>query len=41
MKILSIEDDDALIALLTKSLSAQNHIVDAIKIDLDYLWKFS
>lgn len=31
MKILLIEDDDALIALLTKSLSAQNHIVDAVK----------
>jgi DNA-binding response OmpR family regulator/HPt (histidine-containing phosphotransfer) domain-containing protein len=31
MKILLIEDDDALITLLTKSLSSQHHIVDAVK----------
>ena len=31
MKILLVEDDDALIALLTKRLSTQHHIVDAVK----------
>jgi DNA-binding response OmpR family regulator len=30
MKILLIEDDDALIALLTRSLKSQHHIVDAV-----------
>jgi DNA-binding response OmpR family regulator len=31
MKILLIEDDDAIIALLTRSLNTQNHIVDTVK----------
>jgi DNA-binding response OmpR family regulator/HPt (histidine-containing phosphotransfer) domain-containing protein len=31
MKILLVEDDDASISLLTRSLNAQHHIVDAVK----------
>lgn len=31
MKILLVEDDEALLAVLTKSLTAQNYVVDAVK----------
>jgi DNA-binding response OmpR family regulator len=40
MKILLIEDDDALIALLTRSLSSQHHIVDAVK-DGEMGWTYA
>lgn len=40
MKILLIEDDDALIALLTRTLSAQHHIVDAVK-DGEMGWTYA
>ncbi len=40
MKILLIEDDDAIIALLTRSLNTQNHIVDAVK-DGDLGWTYA
>jgi DNA-binding response OmpR family regulator/HPt (histidine-containing phosphotransfer) domain-containing protein len=40
MKILLIEDDDALITLLTKSLSSQHHIVDAVK-DGEMGWTYA
>ncbi len=40
MKILLIEDDDASIALLTRSLNAQHHIVDAVK-DGEMGWTYA
>lgn len=40
MKILSIETDDALISLLTRTLSAQHHIVDAVK-DGEMGWTYA
>jgi DNA-binding response OmpR family regulator len=40
MKILLIEDDDSLITLLTKSLNAQHHIVDAVK-DGEMGWTYA
>ncbi len=40
MKILLIEDDDALIALLTRSLSSQHHIVDVVK-DGEMGWTYA
>jgi DNA-binding response OmpR family regulator len=40
MKILLIEEDDALIALLTRSLSSQHHIVDAVK-DGEMGWTYA
>jgi DNA-binding response OmpR family regulator/HPt (histidine-containing phosphotransfer) domain-containing protein len=40
MKILLIEDDDALINLLTRSLSDQHHIVDAVK-DGEMGWTYA
>jgi DNA-binding response OmpR family regulator/HPt (histidine-containing phosphotransfer) domain-containing protein len=40
MKILLIEDDDAIIALLTRSLNAQHHIVDAVK-DGEVGWTYA
>jgi DNA-binding response OmpR family regulator/HPt (histidine-containing phosphotransfer) domain-containing protein len=40
MKILLIEDDDAIITLLTRSLSAQHHIVDAVK-DGEMGWTYA
>jgi DNA-binding response OmpR family regulator len=40
MKILLIEDDDALIALLTRSLSSQHHIIDAVK-DGELGWTYA
>jgi DNA-binding response OmpR family regulator len=40
MKILLVEDDDASIALLTRSLSAQHHIVDAVK-DGEMGWTYA
>jgi DNA-binding response OmpR family regulator len=40
MKILLIEDDDALIALLTRSLGSQRHIVDAVK-DGELGWTYA
>jgi DNA-binding response OmpR family regulator len=40
MKILLIEDDDALITLLTRSLSSQHHIVDAVK-DGEMGWTYA
>ncbi len=40
MKILLIEDDDALIAILTRSLSSQHHIVDAVK-DGEMGWTYA
>lgn len=40
MKILLIEDDDSLIALLTRSLSSQHHIVDAVK-DGEMGWTYA
>jgi DNA-binding response OmpR family regulator len=40
MKILLIEDDDALITLLTRSLIAQHHIVDAVK-DGEMGWTYA
>jgi DNA-binding response OmpR family regulator len=40
MKILLIEDDDAIIALLTRSLKAQHHIVDAVK-DGEMGWTYA
>jgi DNA-binding response OmpR family regulator/HPt (histidine-containing phosphotransfer) domain-containing protein len=40
MKILLIEDDDALITLLTRSLSSQHHIVDAVK-DGEIGWTYA
>ncbi len=40
MKILLIEDDYALITLLTRSLSAQHHIVDAVK-DGEMGWTYA
>ncbi|WP_310427830.1 response regulator [Chamaesiphon sp. VAR_48_metabat_135_sub] len=40
MKILLIEDDDTLIALLTRSLSSQHHIVDAVK-DGEMGWTYA
>jgi DNA-binding response OmpR family regulator len=40
MKILLIEDDDALIALLTRSLNAQHHIVDVVK-DGEMGWTYA
>jgi DNA-binding response OmpR family regulator len=40
MKILLIEDDDALITLLSRSLSSQHHIVDAVK-DGEMGWTYA
>ncbi len=40
MKILLIEDDDALIALLTRSLNSQHYIVDAVK-DGEMGWTYA
>jgi DNA-binding response OmpR family regulator/HPt (histidine-containing phosphotransfer) domain-containing protein len=40
MKILLIEDDDAIITLLTRSLSDQHHIVDAVK-DGEMGWTYA
>jgi DNA-binding response OmpR family regulator/HPt (histidine-containing phosphotransfer) domain-containing protein len=40
MKILLIEDDDASIAILTRSLNAQHHIVDAVK-DGEMGWTYA
>jgi DNA-binding response OmpR family regulator/HPt (histidine-containing phosphotransfer) domain-containing protein len=40
MKILLIEDDDALIALLTRSLNTQHHIVDVVK-DGEMGWTYA
>ncbi len=40
MKILLVEDDDASIALLTRSLNAQHHIVDAVK-DGEMGWTYA
>jgi DNA-binding response OmpR family regulator/HPt (histidine-containing phosphotransfer) domain-containing protein len=40
MKILLIEDDDALINLLTRSLSAHHHVVDAVK-DGEMGWTYA
>jgi DNA-binding response OmpR family regulator len=40
MKILLIEDDDALINLLTKSLNSQHHVVDAVK-DGEMGWTYA
>jgi DNA-binding response OmpR family regulator/HPt (histidine-containing phosphotransfer) domain-containing protein len=40
MKILLVEDDDALIAVLTRSLSSQHHIVDAVK-DGEMGWTYA
>jgi DNA-binding response OmpR family regulator len=40
MKILLIEDDELLIALLTRSLSSQHHIVDAVK-DGEMGWTYA
>ncbi len=40
MKILLIEDDDALISLLTRTLNAQHHIVDAVK-DGEMGWTYA
>jgi DNA-binding response OmpR family regulator len=40
MKILLIEDDDALITLLTRSLSSQHHILDAVK-DGEMGWTYA
>jgi DNA-binding response OmpR family regulator len=40
MKILLVEDDDASIALLTRSLQAQHHIVDAVK-DGEMGWTYA
>jgi DNA-binding response OmpR family regulator len=40
MKILLIEDDDALIALLTRTLTTQHHIVDAVK-DGEMGWTYA
>jgi DNA-binding response OmpR family regulator/HPt (histidine-containing phosphotransfer) domain-containing protein len=40
MKILLIEDDDALIALLSRSLTTQHHIVDAVK-DGEMGWTYA
>jgi DNA-binding response OmpR family regulator len=40
MKILLIEDDDALIALLTRSLSSQHYIVDVVK-DGEMGWTYA
>ena len=40
MKILLIEDDDASIALLTRSLNSQHHIVDAVK-DGEMGWTYA
>ncbi len=40
MKILLIEDDDALIALLTRSLRTQHHIVDVVK-DGEMGWTYA
>jgi DNA-binding response OmpR family regulator len=40
MKILLIEDDSVLITLLTKSLSAQHHVVDAVK-DGEMGWTYA
>ncbi len=40
MKILLIEDDDAIIALLTRSLSSQHHIVDVVK-DGEMGWTYA
>jgi DNA-binding response OmpR family regulator len=40
MKILLIEDDDVSITLLTKNLSAQNHIVDAVR-DGEMGWTYA
>jgi DNA-binding response OmpR family regulator/HPt (histidine-containing phosphotransfer) domain-containing protein len=40
MKILLIEDDDALIALLTRSLGSQHYIVDAVK-DGEMGWTYA
>jgi DNA-binding response OmpR family regulator/HPt (histidine-containing phosphotransfer) domain-containing protein len=40
MKILLIEDDDALITLLTRSLVSQHHIIDAVK-DGEMGWTYA
>jgi DNA-binding response OmpR family regulator/HPt (histidine-containing phosphotransfer) domain-containing protein len=40
MKILLIEDDDSLITLLTKSLSTQHHVVDAVR-DGEMGWTYA
>lgn len=40
MKILLIEDDDSLIALLTRSLNAQHYIIDAVK-DGEIGWTYA
>jgi DNA-binding response OmpR family regulator len=40
MKILLIEDDDALITLLSRSLGSQHHIVDAVK-DGEMGWTYA
>jgi DNA-binding response OmpR family regulator/HPt (histidine-containing phosphotransfer) domain-containing protein len=40
MKILLIEDDDAIVTLLTRSLSDQHHIVDAVK-DGEMGWTYA
>jgi DNA-binding response OmpR family regulator/HPt (histidine-containing phosphotransfer) domain-containing protein len=40
MKILLIEDDDSLIALLTRSLNAQHYIIDAVK-DGEMGWTYA
>jgi DNA-binding response OmpR family regulator len=40
MKILLIEDDDALITLLTRSLGSQHHILDAVK-DGEMGWTYA
>jgi DNA-binding response OmpR family regulator/HPt (histidine-containing phosphotransfer) domain-containing protein len=40
MKILLIEDDDAIVTLLTRSLSDQHHIVDAVN-DGEMGWKYA
>ena len=40
MKILLVEDDDSLIALLTRSLNSQHYIVDAVK-DGEMGWTYA
>jgi DNA-binding response OmpR family regulator len=40
MKILLVEDDDACISLLTRSLSAQHHIIDVVK-DGEMGWTYA
>jgi DNA-binding response OmpR family regulator len=40
MKILLVEDDDASIALLTRNLSLQHHIIDAVK-DGEMGWNYA